>query len=115
MSRNLDLVRSSVGAANCRAAAAGSGIAVAVTDDEVVMAKAGLFGRWGQRVNRYKLDRLTHVGHTPNSFGHALCLEFDNSPDLRFTIRFEPAAHAAFAPIIETLKSHVRHEDVVKT
>lgn len=107
MSRDLDLVRSSIDSGRCLAAAAGVGLALAITEDELVTAKSGLFG-WGKRIDRYKLDRLTYVGHTPNSYGHALCVQFDNSPDLRFTVRFEPWAKEAFAPIIATLKERVR-------
>lgn len=106
MSRDLELVRSQVEADRCRGAAAGVGIALAITDDEVVTAKAGLFG-WGQKVRRFNLDRLTYVGHTPNSYGDALCVQFDNATDLRFTIRFEPWAREAFAPIIAALKQRV--------
>lgn len=108
MSRDLELVRASIEPGRCVAAAAGVGIAVAITEDELVTAKAGLFGRWGKKVDRFKLERLTYVGHTPNAFGHALCVQFDDSADLRFTIRFEPWANEAFAPIIATLKERLR-------
>lgn len=108
MSRDLDLVRSSIEDGHCVAAAAGIGAAWALTENELVTAKAGLFGRWGKRVDRYHLDRLTHVGHTPNSYGDSLCVQFDSSPDLRFTIRFEPWARIAFTPIIDSLKQRMR-------
>lgn len=107
MSRDLELVRSSIESGRMLAAAAGVGGAWAITEDELVSAKAGFLGLWGKRVDRFKLDRLTYVGYTPNSYGHALCVQFDGSDDLRFTIRFEPWAKDAFAPIIDALKQRV--------
>jgi hypothetical protein len=112
MSRDLQLVQANVDPNRCIASAAGVGVALAVTDDELIIASSGFLGLWGKRVQRYKLDRLTYVGHTPNSYGHALCLMFDDSPDGRMTIRFEPWAKEAFAPIIEALRARVpqQHE-----
>jgi hypothetical protein len=107
MSRDLKLVQSNVDPNRCVATAAGVGIALAVTDDELVTASSGFLGLWGKRVQRYKLDRLTYVGHTPNAYGHALCLMFDDSPDTRMTIRFEPWAKESFAPLIEALKARI--------
>ena len=52
MSSNMALIENTLRGDSIRAAAEAMGRAVAITADELITAKSGLLGRWGNRVER---------------------------------------------------------------
>jgi hypothetical protein len=108
MSRNLDLIRKSIDGAPIRTLGEAIGKTVALTDAEVVTAKAGLFGRWGGKLERYPLQALAAVTAVPNPSANLLTLEFHSHPPTSVMLMFGPAGAAAFEEIVAVLQEQLR-------
>ena len=111
MPTNLDVIRGALAGVPMRVSAAAMGKAVAVTDDEVVTARAGLFGRWGRKIERYPLHALAAVTAIPNPSASLLTLEFQGQPPSKLMLMFEPTAQAAFHELVGILEERLGRRD----
>jgi hypothetical protein len=107
MSNHMELMKSAIDASAVKVAAEGIRMAVALTDDELVTARAGFLGRWGSKVERFSLGSLSDVRFVPNPSANLLQLEFNGSPPKSLIVMFEPKAAGAFEPIIHSLRERV--------
>jgi hypothetical protein len=76
------LIENTLRGNSIRAAAEAMGRAVAITADELITAKSGLLGRWGNRVERYPLSALRDVQLLPNPAAALLALQFEGRPSV---------------------------------
>jgi hypothetical protein len=82
-----------------RAAGEAMGLAVAVTDSELVTAKAKLFG--SPTLTRYPLSELSAIEHVPNPSANRLQMRIGTQSVM---ILFGPESAADFVPLIDMLK-----------
>lgn len=104
MANNLEFVRSAV-EGEVRAAVEGIGMAAVLTDSEFIVGKAGMFGRWGAKLQRYDLSRLSHVRTLMYPAANVLSLNFIGTPPQAFSLMYYDAARTAFAPLIAALEA----------
>jgi len=86
-----------------RATAQGNTQAVVVTDEEIATGRAGLFGRWGGKVQRYPLARLRdhELIHNPSCYILRVYLV---DPAEELTVMFPGSAKAAAEEIAAALR-----------
>ena len=109
MSAHMEFVRQNVAAGTIRASAEGIRVAVVVTDDELVTGRAGLFGRWGNRVERFPLGRLAGLRVVPNPSAYLLQLEFRESAAGGVTVMYEQSAKQDFDAVVRLLQQRLQH------
>lgn len=103
MSKHLDWVHKNVGRSQIRVSAEAFGCAVAMTDEELLVGKAGLLSRWS-KIERYPLSGLRILRVVPNPSASLVQLEFEGSGTRQvLAIMYGPESAAAFAQIIEAL------------
>lgn len=103
MPSDLDFLRQHVNGV-VRGAGQGMGVAIAITDDEVVSGKSGLFGRWGSKVERFPLSHVAEVRTVPNPTANLLTVEFASSPPRSLVVMYERDAEADFTRIVAILQ-----------
>ena len=108
MSTRMEFVRQNVAAGTIRASAEGIRVAVVVTDDELVTGRTGLFGRWGNRVERFPLARLTGLRLVPNPSASLLQLEFLETAAGSVTVMYEPSARQDFDAVVRLLQQRLQ-------
>lgn len=107
MATHLEFVRSTVDANAIRGAAQGTRVAAVLTDGELVVGRAGMFGRqWGSKLHRYDLNRLTDVLLVPYPAANMLLLKFAGTPPESVTVMYDSGQRAGFEPIVAALQSH---------
>ena len=104
MADSMEVVRLRINGAAIRAAGKGLTMAVAVTDDEIVTGRAGFLGRWGAKVERYRLDELSGVTTIANPSANLLKLEFGGDAGSILTIMYGPEAVPDFERLITLLE-----------
>lgn len=102
MSNHLSLVRQTIGEGAIRATGEAIGIAVAVTDTELVTGKAGFLSRWGNKVQRYSLSSVLSVRKLRDPHTSLLQVEIGGPRPCTITFLYEPTANADFEQL-ETL------------
>jgi hypothetical protein len=89
-----------------RAIARSFGLAVAVTDTELVIGRAGLFGRWGASLERFPLEALHGIEVAPNPSADLLRVHFADR-ERPLLIMYSVEDKAQFDAIISTLRARV--------
>lgn len=107
MSAHLGFVHQHVAAGAIRASGEAIRLAVVVTDDELVTGRAGLFGRWGGKIERFALARLSSLRVVPNPSAYLLQLEFTGVPPASVTLMYEPLARRDFDEIVRMLQQRL--------
>lgn len=107
MSKNEAYVRAQAGAAVLRASGDAMGSGVAVTDAELLIGRAGLFG-WGATLRRLPLDALSDVQALASGRINVLRLAFDGAKPQVVTVMFSSDESAAFDSVSDALNVHVR-------
>ena len=104
MSSNLELIQQEIPENAIRACAAAMSVAIAVTDEELVTARRGMFG-FGKKVKRYPLENLANVTLTQNPHADLLALDFSNGEDL--FLMFKPESRTGAERIVKLLRSRM--------
>jgi len=104
MSKHLEAIQKRLQGASIHAAAEAMGRAVALTDDEFVMAKAKLFSA---SVDRFPLVTLSGLRTIPNPSANLLEIDFSGPPPRSVTVMYGPEAQADFDRIIMLLQQHL--------
>jgi len=104
MSKHLEAIQKRLQGTSIRATAEAMGRAVALTDDEFVMAKAKLFS---VSVERVPLDTLSGLRTIPNPSANLLEIDFSGPPPRSVTVMYGPEAQADFERIITLLQQHL--------
>lgn len=104
MPSHIDFLRRHAGP-DVRLAAQGNTLAVVLTGDELLCGRAGLFGRFGNRVSRYPLARLAGLEILPNPNASVLTLRF-SEPDEELTVLFPASAR----PVVDQLTAELRRQ-----
>ena len=103
MATHMDVIRASVGTATIEASALATNMAVALTRDEIVTAKAGF---WKSRIRRFPLNDLVSVREIPTPGISTLTLRFSGA--LRaLTILFSARAEG-FDSLVARLRQRLQ-------
>jgi hypothetical protein len=106
MNQNMKLLQREVASNTIRAAATAMSRAVAVTDSELIAAKAGPFG-WGSKLERYPLSEITAVRFQPNPHSSLLTVQLNGKgPELTFM--FEPGQDSDVQSMVQLLQRCTR-------
>jgi hypothetical protein len=89
-----------------RAIAQSFGLAVAVTDTELVIGRAGLFGRWGASLERFPLGDLHAIEVAPNPSADLLRVYFADR-ERPLLIMYSVEDKTEFDAIISTLRARI--------
>lgn len=107
MSKHLDFLFEEVERSAIRVSAEGFGLAVALTEDQLITAKAGIIRRWG-KVERFPLSSLVALRSMPNPSANLLQIQFaEGSGGRVLTIMYPPESSAAFDQIIGFLQGRL--------
>jgi hypothetical protein len=107
MSVHLELVHQSIDPSSIRASAEGIRVAVAVTDEELITAKAGVIKRWS-KVERFSLSDLSGLRTVPNPSANLLQVEFSDGSSKRVVaIMYPPQSVSAFEQITAYLRKRL--------
>ena len=101
----LDLIAKRIPDAAIRAHAAAMTLTLAVTDDELVTAQTGLFGRGG-KVRRYPLSKVTNVRYVEDANADLLSIDFQSDEGL--TLMFRPNTRTDAERIARLLQDRLR-------
>lgn len=104
MASHLEIIYAEVPREAVRATAAASSGAVAVTDDDLIIAKSGFLG-FGKKLTRYPLAGLQKIHLSPNPHSDLLSLEFHETGGL--TLMFGPSAKSDVARLTEVLSARL--------
>jgi hypothetical protein len=104
MATDLDLIQQEVPRDSIRASAAGVNMAVAVTESQLVVGRAGPCGQ--RELRRYPLTALTAIRFLRDWHGDLLALEFDRT-DSRVVL-FARAARTDAEALVSLLKCPVK-------
>lgn len=104
MSKHLEALKKRAAGEALRAVGEGMGVAVGVTQDELITAKAKLFGA---KVERFPLRQVSAVRTIPNPAANVLGLDFSTNPPRTVTVMYEADAQTAFTTIISILKEYL--------
>jgi hypothetical protein len=104
MANHVEFLRQQVGGGSVRAAAQGNTVAVVVTDEEILCGRSGLFGRFGNRVERFPLSRLSALEVLPNPSASLLQLRFA-APDEDRSVLFPASARTALDEVVSVLQA----------
>jgi hypothetical protein len=107
MSSHLQVLHKSIGADAIRATAEAMGLAVVLTDDQLVTGRAGLFSRWGNKIERFELDALAVIRTVPNPSANLLQLEFTGSPPQTLVLMYPAEAVSDFTRITGLLQARL--------
>lgn len=102
MPSHIDFLRSQAGG-DVRLAAQGNTLAVVLTGEELLCGRAGLFGRFGNRVDRYPLTRLAGLEVLPNPNASVVMLRFAE-PEEEVTVLFPASERAAVDELTAALQ-----------
>lgn len=106
MSKNEAYVRAQAGDAVVQASGDALGSAVAVTDAELLIGRAGLFG-WGANVRRHPLAALNDVQVLASGRVNVLRLAFDGPQPQVVTVMFSSDESATFDSVSNALQASV--------
>ncbi len=106
MSSHIDFLRGQTGA-DVRVAAQGNTLAVVLTADELLCGRAGFLGRFGARLDRYPLARLSGLEMLPNPSASVLTLRFAQ-PDEEITVLFPASERHAVDQLVGALKDQLQ-------
>lgn len=109
MASNMDLITQELSTGTPRVTANALSAAIAVTDTDLLVAKAGWFSK---KVQRYPLSSLTGVRLSPNPHTDLVSLQFAGSPGL--TLMFGPDAKADVQKLVDVLQAQVEESRHVK-
>jgi hypothetical protein len=98
----MDLINKEIPRDHLRATANAISVAVALTDAELVVAKAGLFSK---KLNRYPLSSIAAVRLKPNPHTDLLSVEFRDATDM--TLMFGPDAKEDALRLTEALQKKI--------
>ena len=104
MSKHLEALKTSAAGEPLRAVGEGMGVAVGVTNDDFITAKAKLFGA---KVERFPLRAVSAMRTIPNPAANVLGIDFSTTPPRTVTVMYEGDAQEAFTAIIAILEEHV--------
>jgi hypothetical protein len=103
MATNLEALRESIDPSTIRAAGEAARVAVGLTDDELITARAsGLGGR--PRLERYPLNALSKLRVSPSPSATKLELSFDGTPPQFLALMYDADARADFDRIVALLE-----------
>lgn len=107
MSKHLDFLYQSVDPASILVRAEGFGLAVALTREELIIAKAGILRRWG-KLERFSLTSLVGLRVVPNPSANLLQLKFSQGESSRvLTVMYPPESAAAFERLVGFLQGRL--------
>lgn len=104
MSKHLTALQKQLGGTAIHASAEAMGMAVAIAGNELVTAKAKLFG---VQVRRFPMQSLGGVRTIPNPSANVLVVEFTTTPPQNLTIMYGREASHDFDTIIATLRTRL--------
>lgn len=107
MSKHLNFLLEHVDSSAIRATAEGFGLGVALTEDELVTAKAAIIRRWG-KVERFPLTSVVGLRTVPNPSANLLQVEFSEGGSTRvLTLMYSSESAPAFERIIGFLRERL--------
>jgi hypothetical protein len=105
MSKHLAVIQKHLQGTSIHATGEAMGYAIALTDDELLVGKAKLFGA---TVQRFTLAGLSDLRAVPNPSANLLQIEFAGPPPQSLMVMYGPDARADFGKIIELLQQRLR-------
>jgi hypothetical protein len=111
MSNNLKTIRDTVGADKIRADGDAIGLGVAITDDELVTARAGLATR-GPTVQRFSLNSLTKLRVLPNPHANLVEIEFAGKPPKSVTFMYDARTAKDLEGVVGILRERAANPSV---
>lgn len=106
MSKHLKVIEKDLRGATIRANGEAMGMAVAVTDQEIITGAAGFL--WGEKIKRFPLSAVSSLRTIPNPSANMLEIEFAKSaPESSLTIMYRPEAQSDFERIITLLRQRI--------
>lgn len=97
MSQHLDVIRKNLNGSPIRAAGEAMGLAVVVTDDELI---TGKMKQYGATIERFKLATAARLRLLPNPAANLLQIDFTGPPAHCVTVIYGPEALADFGALI---------------
>jgi len=91
---DVDYVREQLQGERIAVIVQGISLALALTDESLVTGKRGLFGRWGNRLERFPLTAVAAVQVIPNPTANVLRVEFAGTPPHSLAVVFPASAQA---------------------
>lgn len=104
MATHMDVVREAVAAEAIEASALATNMAVALSGDEIITGKAGI---WRRRLHRYPLCDLALVREFPDARMTTLTLKFEN-PSRSLMLTYGPGTAVDFERIIQKLRQRLK-------
>jgi hypothetical protein len=104
MAKHLDAIRKNLNGAKIRAAGEAMGLAVVVTEDEIVTGKAKLFGA---KLERFKLAEVRAVRVVPNPSANLLEIGLGGHSARSLTVMYGPEALKDFEDVIGLLRQQL--------
>jgi hypothetical protein len=105
MATHEEFLRKELGTEEIKAMATGLAFAVAVTPTQVVTGRTGLLGRWGGKVERYDLARLSGIHVAPNPSATMLRIEFSGKTVM---VLYDLSASPGFEKMIPMLQERAQ-------
>jgi len=104
MSKHLNAIERELVGSSIRATGEAMGMAVAITDQELVVGKAKLFGA---KIQRFPLQQLGKISTIPNPSANVLQVDFTTQPPSGVMVMYSQEAQAAFRTITSMLEAHL--------
>jgi hypothetical protein len=105
MSKHREAIEKNLQGTPIRAAGEAMGMAVAITDEDLVTGKAKLFGA---KVQRFPLRTISNIRTIPNPSANVLEIAFATTPPSSVMVMYGSEAQRDFDDIIAMLKSYVQ-------
>lgn len=103
MSNHLKTIRDTIGEDRIRAGGEAIGLGVAVTDDEVVIARRAAAGGRGT-VERLRLDTITQMRVLPNPHANFVEIEFAGRPPKNVSFMYDARTAKELDAVIDILR-----------